>query len=295
MIRFNILLLLFLVAGPLLAQDQPQETEKDTTYWTFSNQFGANFNFSDFSDNWTGGGTDAISLSSFLNSKASYRKGNYRFTSTLELLYGIQRQNNGNVELRKTQDKIFFNNKLGYSMNEHWDMSANLQFLTQFDNGFRFPDNAEPQLISAFMAPAFLTGSLGFSYDPNESFTLSLSPFAPRLTFVLDTTIYRNVPENYGVDIGSQVRYEWYAFQLIADYQEDVNDNLNVKIRYQLFANYEELDQIESIDHRLDVAVTAEVTKYISINISTISIYDIDQIDEIQASTILGLGLLVKF
>lgn len=295
--KMRVLIILFVVIPFLLvAQNDTTNSKKDTTYWSFSNKFGVNFNFSDFSDNWTGGGTDAISLSTFLNSRAKYQKDKLSFTSSLELLYGQQRQDNDIVPFRKTQDKIFFNNKLGYDINDTWDMNFNLQFLTQFDEGFRFPKNEdeEIELISDFLSPAFLTASLGFSYNPEDYFTLNISPFAPRVTFVTDTSIYNSVPGNYGVEIGEKVRYEWYAFQLIADFDRNISETLNIKARYQLFANYEELT-FEKVDHRLDMSITSKVTKFISVNLTTIAIYDFDQIDEVQFSTNLGLGVLFTF
>jgi hypothetical protein len=140
------------------------------------------------------------------------------------------------------------------------------------------------------MAPAFLTFAYGFEYKPVEYFYLRLSPFAPRFTFVTDKTLYLTVPDNYGVPIGKTLRQEWLAFQLQSEYNRDIAENLNLKARYLLFANLQTL-ALNSIDHRLDMSVTAKVTKYINVNLTGILLYDRDQSSDVQLSQSLAIGL----
>jgi hypothetical protein len=57
------------------------------------------------------------------------------------------------------------------------------------------------------------------------------------------------------------VRKEWLAFQLQSEYNRDIAENLNLKVRYLLFTNLQTL-ALNTIDHRLDMSLTAKVTKY---------------------------------
>ena len=57
--------------------------------------------------------------------------------------------------------------------------------------------------ISEFMAPAYLTTGLGFTYDPGKIFTVVLSPAAWRGTFVLNDRL--SDEGAYGVDPGKHL------------------------------------------------------------------------------------------
>jgi hypothetical protein len=120
-----------------------------------------------------------------------------------------------------------------------------------------------------------------------------LSPFAPRLTFVTDPAIAANVPTNYGVPVGEQVRYEWLAGQLFANYDPKIRENLDLKWRYLMFVNYQTL-ALRTIDHRIDAAITAKINRYINVSLTSIMIYDVDQHADVQYSQTLSIGLLLS-
>jgi hypothetical protein len=279
------------------AQDEPVAA-KDTT-WKTSIKLGFNFNQASFSDNWTGGGVNSIAFASFFNTRANYRKGKWSWDNELEFLYGIIR--NAGQDYRKSQDRIFLDSKIGYDISEKWNGYFSLNFLTQFAPGYRYVDDSlssdgvDGLTISRFLAPGFITTSLGFEYDPNDWFLLRLSPFAPRITIVTDTDLYLNTKgnTNYGVEIGETVRYEWLAAQLQAEINKDITETLNLQTRYIMFANYETLS-LSSIDHRLDLNITAELTKYINVNLAAIILYDEDQDTSLQISQLLGVGVLLQ-
>ncbi len=123
-----------------------------------------------------------------------------------------------------------------------------------------------------------------------------MSPFAPRFTFVADDDL-ANTPSPddptkgaFGVDLGDNVRTEWLAFQLQADFDKDIAENLNLKWKYLLFLNYEDLE-LDRWDHRLDLTLSAAVNKFLNVSLGGILIYDYDQVDEIQLSQQLTIGL----
>lgn len=284
----------FLVFWCLVIQAQ-EVTEKTDTLWRNSINFGFNFNQAAFSDNWTGGGVNSIAFSSLLNTQANYKKGKWSWNNELDMLYGVI--NNQGQDFRKSQDRIFLDSKVGYDISDNWNGYGSLTFLTQFAPGFRYeelPNGGEDaRKISDFLAPAFITSSIGFEYVPNDAFTLRLSPFSPRITIVTDTTLINNVPKNYGVDQGETIRYEWLALQMQAEYSKDLTENINLQSRYLLFANYETLSP-EQIDHRIDATLSAKLTDFINLSVSAIMIYDFDQINEVQFSQLLGIGILLQ-
>jgi len=268
-----------------------EEAKKDTTYWVSEFSGGLNFNQASFSDNWKAGGINSVALGSIIAGKAMYRKDRLSWDNEIELLYGIVK--NEGQSTRKSNDRMFFDSKMGYRMSQNWGAFFSLNFLSQFTEGYEYGPNESRSLISDFMAPGFLTSSLGFEYKPNNEFNLRIGPFSPRFTFVNNLDIIQTVPSNYGVPAGETTRIEWLAMQIFANYNKDITENFNIKTRYMMFANYETLS-LKNIDHRLDITLTAKITQVINVTLTTITLYDIDQDPGVQFSQALALGILYK-
>jgi hypothetical protein len=123
-----------------------------------------------------------------------------------------------------------------------------------------------------------------------------LAPIASRITIVQNSNRYLAVDSiaPYGVEAGETIRIEALAFQMLAEYNRDIAENLNLKWRYQLFANYETLE-MKTIDHRLDLNLTAKVNKFVNVSLGGILLYDFDQDDGLQLSQAFSLGVLYTF
>ncbi|UZR98633.1 DUF3078 domain-containing protein [Chondrinema litorale] len=271
----------------------------DTTYWVKGTSISLNFNQAAFSSNWKAGGVNSISFGGLFSTRANYARNKTTWDNAFELQYGVV--NNEGQSTRKSADRIYFDTKVGHKLSDSkWSIFGSMNFLTQFTKGYEYGEDAvtgdeTKTLISNFMAPGFLTFAWGMEYKPVDFFYVRLSPFAPRFTFVTDDDILDN-PEtsNYGVEDGSHVRQEWLAFQLLSELNKDVSENLNLKLRYLMYANYEEFSG-DKIDHRLDAIITASVTKYINTSLTLNLLYDYDQDDQIQLAQALALGFQYKF
>lgn len=269
-----------------------------TTAWKRKLIFNLNLNQAAFSSNWTAGGVNALGFTTLFNYKFNYKKNRDSWDNEVDLLYGFI--NNDGQGFRKTVDRIYLDTKYGYELSKNWGMFASLNFLSQFSKGFKYENDAanveQEFLISDFLAPAFVTGALGFEYHPVEYFKVRLSPFAPRLTIVQDPTRFTQTvgPQPYGVDSTSTTRFEVAAFQALAEFDKDIATNVNLKWRYILYANYETLD-FEKIDHRLEVTFTGRVNKFITVGLGGILIYDYDQDEEVQLSQALNIGFSYSF
>ena len=130
------------------------------------------------------------------------------------ILYMVYQQTRDKAT-RKTNDRIFLDNKVATQLSKHWFFFGSLSFESQFSAGFTYTDadgNAINQglLISNFMSPGYLTESLGFEYKPNKFYDLRLGTGTAKQTFVLDTTIYHNQPDNYGVKTGHTFITSWH-------------------------------------------------------------------------------------
>ena len=61
-----------------------------------------------------------------------------------------------------------------------------------------------------------------------------------------------------------------------------------------MYANYETIE-LKTIDHRLDLLISARVNKFISVGLGGILLYDYDQVDEVQNSQIFNIGFIYSF
>ncbi|MDN3204606.1 DUF3078 domain-containing protein [Algoriphagus sediminis] len=289
---FTTAFLSLVVLFAVQAQDEvtAEETKQDTTYWLKETSGGINLNQASFSGNWTGGGVNSIALGTYFFARRNYKKDKWSWDNTLDLLYGVVR--NQGEDVRKSNDRIFLDSKVGLAINSKWNYFVSLNFLSQFAPGYDFSDN-DRTLISKFMNPAYLTTAIGVEYKPNDEFSLRISPFSPRWTFVTDTELYLNVPENYGVEIGETVRTEAAAFSLLLDWNKKLSENVTFVTRYQMYANYQNF-AFNAIDHRLDLALTAKVSDLINVSLTSLMIYDLDQDNAIQFSQGLALGIAFK-
>ena len=261
--------------------------------WKKAFQTGLNINQAAFSDNWKGGGTNSIALGTFFNAKANYESTNLSFSNGVELQYGIQK--NKDQDSRKNADKIYLDSKLGYKFNAKWNLFASINLQSQFDDGFAYAKDANGAetrtLISRYASPAYLTSSVGLEYKPVNYFWIRFGTGTLRQTFVMDRTIINYVPKNYGVEPDKQILNE-IAFQLVADYDKNIAKNLNIKARYTLFANYKDL---KAIDNKIDLVLTAKVTKFINVNITATALYDQDMDFKTQYTQTFALGIMYNF
>lgn len=286
---------LFFLATAVFAQNEEaaenaQEVLEEVKLWDSDLSVGLNFNQASFSGNWRSGGVNSIAFGSILTGKANYRKDKFSWDNQLEMIYGIVKNDGQGV--RKSNDRIFLDSKVGYQVSDHWSYFGAVNFITQFTDGYDYSQD-ERVLISGLFSPAFLTTSFGMEYKPNDEFALRISPISPRFTFVTNPAIADNVPTNYGVPIGQKVRTEWLAFQLFMTYNKQINENFAINTRYQMFANYETL-AFKTIDHRLDVTMITKMTRFIDVTFTSINVYDIDMDPGIQFSQTLALGIVYK-
>ena len=273
-----------------------QVTKLDSlSNWKKSFKAGLNLNQASFSSNWKAGGVNSLGFNTFLNYKAGYKKDKISWDNEFDLQYGMV--NNQGQGYRKTLDRIYFDTKVGKTMSAKWDMFVALNFQTQFTKGYKYTKNATgietAELISNLFAPAFITTSIGFQYTQSPAFKVRLSPFAPRVTIVQNSDQLAVVDpiSPYGVLIGESVRYEWLAGQILAEFNKDIAKNVNLKWRYLMFVNYENLN-FKEIDHRLDLNLTAKVNQFVNVSLGGIMLYDFDQDSGLQVSQAFSLGML---
>lgn len=271
----------------------PSVVNAKVNYWNTKTSVGINVNQAAFSDNWKGGGVNSLAIGALVNHKAEYSKESYSYVSELILQYG--KVKNKNQLQKKTTDRIYWDNKAAIQLSKNWYFFGSINFQSQFDKGFSYPKDAKgneiENLVSKFMAPGYLTKSLGFEYKPNKFFSTRIGTGTARQTFILDTALYKTFPNNYGVAKGKTFRNE-LAFQIVTSFEKEVFQNIMLKTRYNMFIPY---DNFGHIDHRFDINVVAKVNRFMNVSVTGVGLYDRDTDSKLQGSQTLAMGLIFVF
>lgn len=274
--------LVVLVTSNLFAQNQNQETKKDTV-WKKGGFFSLSFSQVSLT-NWAAGGENSVSTIAIANFFANYAKEKTKWENNLDLGYGLMKQ--GETGWRKTDDKLDLNSRFSHNAKGKFYYSSLVNFRTQLAPGYNYPNDSV--VISRWMAPGYLVGSFGMTYKPNDAFSLFLSPATGKFTFVLAQTLADMGA--FGVDAaeydpatgekiknGKNIRPEFGAY-LQSRFQKDIVKNVNLLVKLDLFNNY--TDKVAknrgNIDVNWETLVSMKINKYMSASIFAHVIYDHD-------------------
>lgn len=298
--KFSFLIFLVFLHYASFSQDTTI-IAKDTSYWTKKAQFGFGVNQASFSDNWRAGGVSSIASSSFFNATATYLKDKVSWDNSLRSDYGVVKNKGQNM--RKNIDRILIDSKFGYKISTNWNLFASLNFLSQFDAGFEYDRSftdasgnvvaVRDNLISKFMAPAFLTEAAGLEFKPVKYFWIRFGAASMRQTFVLEERFNNNRARdlngngiineaedgfdpqvNYGAPEGKNFRNEVGLLTLEADFNKEIAKNLVLQAHYWSFTTYE---NPAATDVRFEVALIAKINKYANVRLAGTFLYDQDQ------------------
>ncbi|QGY46236.1 DUF3078 domain-containing protein [Maribellus comscasis] len=289
------LILFVLLPAAIFAQNDTDTTKLWKTGGVFT------FNFSQVSlTNWVAGGKSSASGIFMVNTFANYKKDKLSWDNSIDLSYGFLKEKDN--EVVKSDDKIDFSSKLGFTASKRWNYSGLLNFKSQFAPGYNYPNTDDA--ISRFMAPGYLNLALGMDYK-TENMSVLLSPATGKFTFVTDDVLAD--AGAFGVDPGKKSRSELGAFVKFEG-KTPLVKNVDLQTKLDLFSNY--LNNPQNIDVDWKVMVNMKINEYLSANLVSHIIYDDDvdisidndgdgTIDEtgprIQFMEMFGLGLSYKF
>jgi hypothetical protein len=279
-----------------------QDAVDADTLWKFSGT--TSLNLSQLSlTNWAAGGDNSLSGNALINLSANYATDKTSWENKIILGFGLIKQ--GDDPSRKSDDQIDLASKLGLKATEKWFYTALLGFNTQFAEGYDNPGEDDRLKISNFMAPGYLSFSLGMDYKPSETFSLFLSPISSKFTFVLDDDL--SAQGTFGLDPGQKTRSEIGAY-IKMTFKKEILKNVTLDTKIDLFSNY--FDNPQYIDVNWDLLLTFKVNDYLSASLLTQLIYDYDIkfgedttgngeydtfSEKVQFKELFGLGLSYSF
>ncbi|MDO4229284.1 MAG: DUF3078 domain-containing protein [Capnocytophaga sp.] len=282
--------------------------------WFKFNQISLNLSEVAFA-NWSAGGENSVSALMNAKFRRRFSERTYFWDNELEVNYGMNAQKGRGP--RKTDDKLSFISALGYRGNasSFWYYTARFQFLSQFSNGYAYPDTEKP--ISKFMAPAYVYLGLGVEFAPDNDFNLFLSPLTQKTTLVWDRTLANQGA--FGVDgaeydsngriirQGKRTNTE-LGFSVSGRWNKKLDEDIRLENVFNFYGDY--LNKFGNIDVDWESNLNFKVNSYVQARIGIHIKYDDDvkfhsytdangQIQEYGARTqlkqILGIGLLYTF
>ncbi|MFK7756722.1 MAG: DUF3078 domain-containing protein [Flavobacteriales bacterium] len=230
-------------------------------------------------NNWAAGGQSSVTGTAYLNLFRNYAKGKVTWDNTLDLSYGVLNQGIIEGNNIKIDDRIDFASKFGRQATDHWYYSALVNFRSQFAPGYEIVDGAENKdnKISDLLAPAFLIGSIGMDYKPNDNFTAFISPITSKNTIV--NAANSDLRGAYGFDVDEfglsddAIRFELGAYARFA-YKRDLAENAQYQGRLDLFSNY--LNNPQNVDVNFENIIAVKLAKYFNVNFILQLVYDDD-------------------
>lgn len=239
--------------------------------------------------NWSQGGVDNIALLGSVGFGSRYETERYVFNHTTSLRYGQTRIGEG--DFIKSDDIIRLRNQLRRKFrDERFGAILNVNFETQFGKGYDDPDppEGEPRnLISRFMAPAYLNQVLGVSYNPDRYFRAETG-LAMKQTISADT----DLSPLFGLDEDQNFRNE-AGFSVLLGYERQIMENIFYSGFAETFTNVNK--PLSSTDFLIVNELTGQINRYISANLELAFAYNDDITDELQVKQIISVGFSYAF
>lgn len=202
-----------------------------------------------------------------LKGYANYSNPKLKWENSGELRNGWIRQGGDVNQTQKNDDKLELISRVGISAFKKWYYSSEVDFVTQFFNGYNYPDKTKP--ISSYMSPAKTLFKLGLDYKPNKNFSLFISPITAKYVFVRDTA--RIDQTRFGVPKNSR---SFWEPGLNADlrYKMDITSRISFETKYKMFMNYQE--PFKKIDINWENVMVAQLTDRINMTFMLYLLYD---------------------
>lgn len=299
--RIQYFAMAFLISSSALAQTTPQDSTiaPQDTIWRVSGAVGLSLNQVALS-NWSAGGQNSLAWNTTFDFKADYKKGNWKWDNLVHLGYGQSKQ--GDDPLNKTDDQILLNTNVGYEIKGPWYATFNVNFRTQFADGYDLPNDSV--IVSGFMAPGYLVTGFGIEYKPSDNFIVMVNPISNKTVFVMND--FLSEQGAYGVDTLATTKKEFGAF-ISLFYKKELVKNVTFTTLYTMFGDYKNL---AAWDVNWDLILDFKINEFLAANLTTNLIYDQDikiPVDNtgdgvkesfgprVQFRQALGIGLTAKF
>ncbi|MFM6956491.1 MAG: DUF3078 domain-containing protein [Ignavibacteria bacterium] len=221
--------------------------------------------------NWTAGGNSSISIIGLGMYKANYIRDNYTWNNYLELGYGLTKI--GDVEFRKSDDRIIVVSQAGIAAGQTMNHSLLIDFRTQFTDGRNYIGTFDSvsgkyPLTSTFLAPAFLTTALGMEIKPTSSLSILIAPLTGRTTIVANSIL--SEAGAFNVTKGHTIK-SFLGALINAHFNDQIVENVTLNSRLNVFSPFSSPDLMVVNWENL---LSMKVNSFIKVTLSLDVFYD---------------------
>jgi hypothetical protein len=286
--------LLTLIAGllwlsPALSVAQNPVEDDTTLGWKKSAIVGLSITQSAYS-NWKAGGDDSFAGKGGVDVNFQHFSEAFYQAHLFQVSFGQSWTDE--LGWRKIDDVLRYNYLIAYRTHEKWLPTFNLDFRTQLANGYNYDLADDGVKVSTFMAPGYLTETIGVAYEATD-WLAALFGVAAKQTFVLDEQL-RSPDEpsftetnGYGNGPDESVRNE-LGFNLSARAEGEIAKNVVGRSELSVFAAF---DDFGHPDVRWNNVIQLKVNDWLNTTIEGEIFYDNDQSSEVQWRELLSVGV----
>jgi len=271
---FFILILLF-----SLVSAKPSDSTKVNKNWY--PKFVIGFNLSQIAfNNWSKGGENAITWTILGDFELKYQNKYWTLKNDFNTVYG--RTKLGKSDFRTNNNEINLESVLSYNVGWIVDPFFSNSLRTQVTTGYDYEKDPNKSIVD-FFDPAFLTQSLGFTYD-------KLSVGTTRFGIAFQET-FTNVHEQYSDDLDTK-KIENFKFETgiesVTKGELELDTNIKLKSKLRLFSRFENLD---IWDVSWNNKFVSKINSYLQVNLDFVLIYEKAQSLKTQTKEAFQLGI----
>lgn len=241
-----------------------------------------------YQSNWASGGENSLSLLTNVRFFFNYNKNKTSWENFVHYRLGFLRT--GSEDIRKNEDRLELNSKLGQKAFNHWFYTTQLNIVTQLFNSYEYPAENDKKLVANFMSPGYFTLSIGIDYKPNNDFSLYLSPLAGKWTWVRDTNGID--PTRYGVEAGKKSKGDAGARVELRN-KFPLAKIMEIRNELIMFSSYYNPKQSFTADWK--VQVDFKINYFMQASVYANVVYDENYSDKLQFKETLNLGVNFRF
>ena len=288
----NIFLSLILGASLVYAHTPCEEEtamEPVFPFWSYFLNGKADLNQTQFK-NWQSGGEDALNWQFIFDGGIAYETEKQLWENLLTTSYG--RSKIGKAASRKSLDELDATTRYTYKLDKFLNPYASVHFKSQMTTGFEYPESEEgislPRVaVSEFMAPGYLTESVGIGSEPLDQLVIRLGG-ALKQTFANKKFPFADDPDTEEVETFQSEP----GAELSVEYEIALNKRLQLKSKFYSFTNFE---GSKHIDASLESALISQISDWFQVTLGYDVLYDRDIDKSYQTKSLISMGLQYSF